>query len=480
MADTLTLDDARDSSSSSGSNAAGASSDDTASDERDLTSGPEWAVLAKLAGPMCLGLLSVLSVGLVDTFFVGKLGTDQLAALSFAFPVTVAVTGLCIGAGVGTASVVSRRTGEGRDEDAEHAALSGILLGLLVVSLVAAGIALSAGPLFSLLGADPDTLPHIVDYIPVYMASVPFLAASIILHNISRSVGEANWPMGIMAVSGLLNIGLTAGLVFGLGPFPELGILGAALGTLLARGAIVWTSVWLVSAKLDVVDWHLPDLRALLPDWRAIAKVAVPSAAGNIVNPLSITVITAILAGFAQDAVAGFGVARQVQSLGAIPLLAMSSAIGPIAGQNWGAEKPARITATLKIAYGVSLAWAGLLAGSLWLFGDTIAGVFSDEASVTDEAVTYLRIVPISLFGFGMAIVSAAAFNGLGQSARGLAFYLVRAVALLVPLAFIGSLLAEARGVYIGMAIANGVGGLLVAAYALRWLKRNADTACKD
>ena len=426
---------------------------------------------------MVLGLLAVLSVGLVDTYFIGKLGSDQLAALSFAFPVTVAVTGLCIGAGVGTASVVSRRIGEGHDKWAVTAAFDGLLLGLLVVSVVSLLLALATKPLFSLLGAKEDALEYIVEYMPVYLASVPFLAASIILHNISRAVGEANWPTGIMGVSGALNIGLTALLVFGLGPVPELGILGAALGTFLARGAVVWVSVWLVTKKLDMIEWHMPKPADLFPVWVDIVKVAAPSATGNIINPLSIILITSILAGFAQDTVAGFGVARQVQSIGAIPLLALSSALGPIAGQNWGADKPGRISRTLKVAFGVSLAWAAALAGTLFFFGEPIAGIFSDEDNITDEAATYLKIVPISLVGFGITISAAAAFNGLGQSARGLGFYLVRALGLLLPLAFAGSLIADAKGVYVGMAIANAASGVLVGAYALRWLARNGDKA---
>lgn len=448
--------------------------------DRDLTSGPEWRVLARIAGPMVLGLLAVLSVGLVDTFFVGKLGADPLAALSFAFPVTVAVTGLCIGAGVGTASVVSRRIGEGADGEAETAALDGLLLGLAVVSSAAAALAVFTGPLFRLLGAEETAMEHILDYMPVYLASVPFLAASIILHNIARSVGEANWPTGIMSVSGGLNIALTAALVFGFGPIPELGILGAALGTLLARASVVWVSVWLVARKLDMIHWRVPEWAELRRVWGDIIRVAAPSAAGNVVNPLSISLVTAILAGFAQDAVAGFGVARQVQAIGAIPLLALSSAMGPIAGQNWGADKRVRISATLWVGFIASTVWSVALAATLWAFGEPLARLFTDEDAIAAEAATYLRIVPISLFGFGIAITAAAAFNGLGEPVRGLAFYLVRALGLLLPLAFAGSLLlGEARGVYIGMALANALAGLGVGVYALHWLRTQTNT-CRE
>ena len=450
---------------------------DPRDDDRDLTTGPVWTVLARIAAPMVLGLIAVLSVGLVDTFFVGKLGKDQLAALSFAFPVAIMLTGLCIGLGVGTASVVSRRTGEGRDDAARQASLYGVLLAALITSIVSLGLALLTRPLFDRLGASAAVLDHIVDYMPIYFISVPFLSLSIVLHNISRAVGEANWPTAIMLASGCLNIALTAALVFGVGPVPGFGILGAALGTVLARLCIVPASLWLVTKKLGMIHWHLPKFYRTLSAWREILKIAAPSGGGNMVNPISNIVITAILAGFAQTAVAGFGIATQVQSIATIPLLAMSSAIGPIAGQNWGANKPDRIVSTLKWAFGLCLAWAAIIGAGLWVFGAPIAGVFSNEADVTENAASYLRIVPISLFGFGMLVIGAAAFNAVDQAARGLAVYLLRACVFFLPLAFIGSILAQARGVYIGMAVANGLAGLIIAAYVLRWFKRNQDLA---
>lgn len=450
------------------------------SESRDLTTGPIWRVLASIATPMVLGLLAVLSVNLVDTFYVGQVGKDQLAALSFSFPVAFLFTSLCIGLGVGTASVVSRRTGEGEDGAARKASLDGILLSLLLTVIISAVMAILTAPLFTVLGADENVLKYILQYMPIYFMSIPFLAASLVLHNISRAVGEANWPTGIMMTSGLLNIAVTGVLVFGWGPFPELGIMGAALGTLIARASVVWASVWLVTRKLEMISWHIPKLSNLLPAWTEILSVAVPSATGNMINPLSNIVVTAILAGFAQSAVAGFGVATQVQSVSIIPLLAMSSALGPIAGQNWGADKPDRIGRTLMWAFGLCVLWAAIIAAVMWIWGDAVAQIFSDDAEVREGAAMYLRIVPISLFGYGMVIIAAAAFNAIDQATRGLLYYAFRSAIFLLPLAYVGSMIADVRGVYIGIAAANAISGLGVAAYAVWWLKRNQDKAGKE
>ena len=451
--------------------------------ERDLTTGPVWRELAVIAGPMVFGLAAVLSVGLVDTFFVSKLGTQQLAALSFAFPVTVVMTGLCIGLGAGAASVVSREIGAGDEDCARRMALHSMLLGIL--TLVAVSIAgWFATPLiFTALGAEGPVHEDIVTYMRIWWWSMPFLVMSIVAHNIVRSVGNATWPSVIMTISATVNIAATAALVFGFAMIPEMGIAGAATGTLVARASVVWISIWLITSHVNMVTWRIPELSVLKSAWWDVGKVAGPAALGNMVNPFSIALVTAILAGFSEAVVAAFGVATRVESIATIPLLAMSAAMAPISGQNWGADKVGRIRSTLKLSFLCSLVWAGVLAGVFWMFAEPIAGVFSSEDGVAEDAAKYLRIVPISLFGFGVVVCSASAFNAIDQATRGLAYYAGRSALLYLPLSWIGSLIAKEEGVYYGIAAANVVAGLLVGAYALHWLRkqeRGEDTEAEE
>jgi len=450
--------------------------DDAASDTRtDLTQGPIWKALAVIAGPLVLGLAAILSVDLVDTYFIAKLGTQQLAALSFIFPVAVIATGICIGLGAGAASVVSRSIGEGEDEDARTLSLHSILLGLVIMIIVSIAGFLTIDPLFSALGASDTVLDYIRQYMRIWWISMPFLVLSIVAHNIVRSVGNSTWPSLIMAAASVLNIAATAALVFGFWIIPELGVAGAAAGTLISRVSLVWVSLWLITSHVGMVNWHLPSLKTLIPSWIKVARVAGPAALGNMVNPFSIAIVTAILAGFSEIVVAGFGVATRVESIATIPLLAMSAALGPIAGQNWGADKPDRIRQTLRLCFMLSLGWAVLLAALFWFFGEPIAQVFSSEEDVAKEAATYLRIVPLSLFGFGVVVCAAAAFNAIDQATRGLIYYVGRSLILYIPLAWIGSIIAKEQGIYFGIAGANAVAGLIVGAYALWWFRDRRD-----
>lgn len=448
--------------------------------ERDLTQGAVWKTLAIVAGPMVFGIAAVLSVSLVDTLFVGRLGPDQLAALSFAFPVTTVVSGLALGLGAAAASVVSRKKGEDDAEGARRMSLHAMLLALLVVGAISLAGALLAGPLFELLGASEDTLDMIVSYMRVWFISMPFLALTMQADSIVRAVGNSVWPSIVMSTGSAINIAATAVLVFGLLGLPELGIVGAAAGTLFAQVVTVFGSFWLITYHTRMIDWHWPGLSKLLPNWADIGRVAGPAALGSMVNPFSITVLTALLAGFSEAAVASFGVANQVESVATIPLLALSAAMAPIAGQCWGADNVGRIRKTLWWGYGISVVWAAVAAAVLWVYGEAVAGLFTEEEEIAEATRTYLRIVPWSLFGFGMLITAAAAFNGIDRALHGLGYYVVRAGVLLVPMAFLGAQLAEEAGVYAAIAAANVVGGLAVAAYALYWLRKNADKAAED
>ncbi|MEM7730679.1 MAG: MATE family efflux transporter [Pseudomonadota bacterium] len=444
--------------------------------ETELDEGSVLKAILVMAGPMLFGVAAVMSVTMIDTLYVGQLGKAQLAALSFAFPVTTVVSGLSLGLSAGAASVVSRAIGEDDRDGARTLSLHTLLLGILVTGLVALLGFLIAEPLFKLIGADETTLDYILTYMRIWFIAVPFLSVAMMCDFIVRATGNSVWPSIVMTGGSLFNIGITGLLVFGVGPFPELGIEGAAAGTLIAQVLTVVAGIWMVTWKAGLVDWTLPDLRKMIPSWWATAKVALPASLGNMVHPFTLTVITAILATFSQDVVAAFGVATQVELIATIPLLALSSALSPIAGQNWGAGKPDRIVRSLKLSYWMCVGWAALIALPLWFFGSDIATLFNSDGGIPEEAQAYLRIVPFSLFGYGMVICAAAAFNGIDEARRALGYNIVRSLVLFLPLAWIGARLADVPGVYGGIAAANVVSGLVIGWYAVRWL----NSACKQ
>ncbi len=444
------------------------------SDSRNLTTGPVWARYLALAGPMVFGIIAVLSVSLVDTYFVGKLGTNPLAALSFTFPVTLTVTSLSIGLGAGAASVVSRAIGSGNRREAKRLSTDSLALALLIVGVVSCLGYFTIRPLFSLLGAEGEVLDMIGRYMRIWYISMPFLVMPMVANALIRSAGDAFWPSTIMIAAAFVNIATTPVLIFGWGPIPAYDIEGAALGTLVARFATLLFSMLIIIYREKLVTFRPPPLEELLSSWRRVVAIGVPAAAGNMVNPIGIAIVTAFLAGYGSETVAAFGVATRVESFSAIPMLALSSAIGPIAGQNWGASRKDRVVEALRLSLWVCLAWAAFLGIAFWFFGEPIASVFASEAAVAEEAALYLRIVPISLWGYGIVITAAALYNSVGKSGTGFGYYFTRSILLYVPLSWLASSLFGSREVYIAIAVSNAVAGVLVAVYAFRWLSRNA------
>lgn len=444
----------------------------------DLTKGKISLKMIQLAAPMTIGILAVMSVALVDTYFISKLGTAPLTAISFSFPVTLTITSLSIGLGAGASSMVSRIIGEGNREQAKRVTTHSIILGIVLVILICTIGFLTIRPLFSVLGASGESLDLIVRYMRIWYISMPFLIIPMVANAVIRSVGDAFWPSFIMVSSAIINIALTPLLIFGGWIIPAMDIEGAAVATLIARALTLVLSLSILIFREKLIEFCLPDIKTLAESFTKIVKIAGPVSLGNMVNPLGITLVTSILATFGEPTVAAFGVATRIESFASIPMLALSSAIGPVCGQNWGAGKRDRIVDALKFSFVSCLVWSLVAAAILYVLSQTLAQSFSPDDDVARRVVTYLIIVPVSLWGYGVIIVSAGAFNAVGNSVTGLGVYLLRTAALYVPVSWLVSIYLDSTAVFIGIAICNAIAGILAATFSLYWFGKRAEE-CK-
>ena len=446
-------------------------------DQRDLTSGPVWLNLVRLAGPMLFGIAAVMSVQLVDTYFVGQLGTAPLAALSFSFPVALTLASLSIGLSAGAASVVSRAFGRGHRRRTRRLATDSLMLTIAVmVPLTVAGL-LTLEPVLRILGAEGDILDMATAYMRIWYLSLPFLVVTMVSNAMVRASGDAFSPSTIMITSAVLNVVVTPVLVFGAGPIPALGIEGAALGTLVARVIGACCALYLVMWRDRLVGSLRKGLGRFFKSAGQVLGIGLPAAIGNASNPLGIAVATAVIAVFGAETVAAFGVATRLEAFAILPMLALSASIGPMVGQNWGGDRVDRVERALKTAYALSAGWSVLLAALFWLLGRPIAGAFASEPSVADEAARYLWIVPVSLWGYGIAIIAAGAYNALGKPLIGLSYSLTRTAVFYVPLVWLGSRLDGSTMVYGAIGLANALAGVLVAADSLFRIRRIAGNA---
>ncbi|MCA9399941.1 MAG: MATE family efflux transporter, partial [Candidatus Omnitrophica bacterium] len=292
-----------------------------------------------------------MAFNLVDTIFIGQLGTTHLAAVSFTFPVIMVVTNLAIGLGIGTSSAVARAVGEH-----DLTKIQNLSIGALILSLVVVGACLILGlltvdPLFRLIGANEEQLVLIKDYINVWYGGMIFLVVPMVGNYIIRATGDMLWPGIIMIISSLLNLILDPILIFGMFGFPRMEIKGAAVATVIAWIFTFFASSCILYFREKFITLRLPRFSTLVDAWKSIAHVAFPAAGTHMIVPIGAGIIMSMVALFGEEAVAAFGAASRVEMFAFIIFLAMSAITGPFVGQNMGAGRFDRILHGLRLSY---------------------------------------------------------------------------------------------------------------------------------
>ena len=433
-----------------------------------LTEGPVATQLRVMAAPMVWGLLATMSFNVVDTFYVAQLGNLPLAALSFTFPVVMVLTSVGIGLGAGTSSAVARAIGEGDAQKARRLATDATTLTMLVSILASLLGWLAMDPMFLALGATPDLLPLIREYMTLWYMSAPCLVVPMVSLAALRAIGMSHIQGYLMTAGAVLNAILDPILIFGLLGAPAMELRGAALATLITRALTLVVALYILYYRVHLMVNPLVAWQKLRRSWRVIVHVGVPAMAANVVVPLSSAVIIMMVARYGTDAVAGLGVAMRVEPLMLIVFYALSGVVGPFFGQNHGAGNYDRLVEAQRVLTRFSIAFGLVVAVCLWLFGELLAGLFSDHEDVLAVATFYLSVVPFSYGAYGIVMSVNAAFNGTARPWPAMLLSAARVVLVFLPLALLGQWLWQLPGIFAATALANITVGL----WAWLWLRR--------
>jgi putative MATE family efflux protein len=424
---------------------------------------------------MLLGITTMMGQSFIDAWFLGRVGDRALAAYSFGFPILMIVTSVAIGLGAGTSSVVARAIGAEDHRRAKRLVTDSLILSFLITALVSALGVLSVEPLFRLLGAPEDMIPMIRSFMFILYGGVPFVVVGMVGMSSMRATGDTRLPSKLMIAGAILNVILDPIFIFGLGPLPAMGLNGAATAGLLARGVIFLGTLYLLLHKLDMVSFKKPEFPELKKSWTDILHVGLPAAGTNAIVPIGLAVITAMIARFGPEAVAGFGVASRIESLVLVIYYAMSSVIGPFVGQNLSAGKEGRIQLSLRLCAGFCVSSGLVIAVVLALLSGFLPGLFSSSENVIGVTRLFLWIAPISYGAYGIVMVMNAAFNGLGNPMPGVVISVTRILVLYVPLALLGMRFYGIAGIFAAYAVANIVSGV----FGYYWAKINAHRLCE-
>ena len=424
-----------------------------------FTEGPVGRHLLKLGSFMAMGTVTINIAQVAEAIYLGMLGTEALAAIGFAFPITITLFAFAGGIGSGASSVIARAMGRGDKKRAAilvtHAQILTILLGLV---LGFAGINYS-NEIVSALGAKDRVLDLTIEYLEVYMLGFPFFMLSMVGSTLLRATGSAASPGIIMSVGSVLQVLLAPLLIFGwdLLGVPALGIAGAAWAYFASRSLSVLLYVWMLY-RAELMN---NNINGVTESWKDIMHVGGPAIASGLVMPISMLIITKLLAGHGHEVVAGYNVASRVETLAHMILWSCSSSAEPLIGQNWGARLFDRVKRTLFLCHSFCLAWGVVTFIVMVQFGSYFVSLIDSDPLVVDTATLFFLWIPLSIGFMGMIQVANSSFNARGLPMPALVISILRSLVIYIPLALIGDHFWGYAGIFAATAITNVLLGLV-------------------
>lgn len=423
--------------------------------------------LIDLTLPMIWGMLAVISMSVVDAFFVGQLGTQSLAAMGFTFPILAVFHAISLGIGIGTTSAISRAIGAG-----DHHLIHGFAWASLLISFVVAICFTAMGhasiqPLFSFLGASAGVIPLIREYVEVWYIGSIFLMLLMVANSTLRAAGNTKVPSYVMIGAAAMNLLLAPLLIFGLWGFPRMELGGAALATSISYFFAMLEGFYLLWRE-GLLRFERIEGSMLLSGCRKVLHIGLPSIATNLLLPISSALTTWLIAHHGSAAVAGYGVASRFELLVMVPLMALTTTLNPFVGQNFGRGHKDRLHQALRMSYLFAFFYGLAIALFLWIFSGYFVAWFNDDRQVDYAANLFLHIIPLSYPALGIIMLSCAAANGIGQPLPAISLTIFRLFIIYLPLAFLGSALFGLSGIFLANFFANIVIGIL----SIFWLSR--------
>ena len=413
--------------------------------------------LVRLGAYMAMGSLSMNIAQLAEAVYLGIVGTEALAAMGFAFPITMILFAFAGGIGTGASSVIARAMGEGDRPAAArlvtHAQFLAFGVGVLL-SFV--GFAF-AEQVLAVLGARGVVLDMAVDYLRVYMLGFPLFMLSMVGSTLLRATGNAASPGIIMTFGSVLQIALGPVLIFGWFGFPEMGIAGAAWAYVISR-AIAACLYVLLLLRVKMFFWSVA---GVLRSWWSILHVGGPAIASGLIMPVSMLVVTRLLAGHGHEVVAGYNVAVRIETMAHMILWSASASVEPVVGQNWGARQVSRVRRALWLGVRFAQGWAVFTFVFMMLAGEAITRAIDPNETVVMVTQAFFWIIPLSIGFMGMMQMAISSFNARGLPGPPLVISIVRTFVVYIPLCYYGDQWFGYEGIFWATAATNVLGGVI-------------------
>jgi putative MATE family efflux protein len=427
--------------------------------EQDFTEGQLSRAILLLSIPAVLEMIMESVFVIADIFFVSKLGADSVATVGLTESMVTIIYAIAIGLGTATTSIVSRRIGEKNNDEASRSAFQAILTGLTVSLIIGIPGAIFADRLLEMMGASETIIRQMSGYTRIMLGGNVVIMMVFIINAIFRSAGDAAVAMKVLWIGNIINIILDPCLIFGLGPFPELGVQGAAVATTLGRGTAVMVQFYLLFFGNKRIHLSLKHIAVDLKIMLRLLRLSIGSIGQNLIATTSWIALVRIISIFGSEVVAGYTIAMRIIGFILLPSWGISNAASTLVGQNLGAKKPERAERAVWVTGWINMIILGIIGLILVIFPGSFIRVFISNENVVAAGIQCLRIISIGFVAYGLGMVLVNSFNGAGDTSTPLkinifAFWLIE-----IPLAYLFAIKAgmEEEGVFIAIVVAESL-----------------------
>jgi putative MATE family efflux protein len=383
---------------------------------QDFTEGPLGRAIFLLSVPMVLETVLESVFAVVDVFLVGRLGPEAVATVGLTEAMLVLIYAVAMGLSIGATAMVARRIGEKNPEEAARTAVQAIGLGVLLGVPISAAGAYFARPLLALMGGSGWVLEHGVGYAQIMLASMVSVILLYLINAIFRGAGDAAIAMRVLWLANALNIILAPCFIFGWGPFPEMGVTGAAVGTTLGRTIGVVYQLYRLSKGTAHFNVRREHLRLEPATMLAMLRLSGLGMFQVFVGTTSWLVLARIVASFGSAATAGYTIAMRIILFALLPSWGLGNAAATLVGQSLGAKKPERGEQAVWTAARYNMIFLGSVGVLFFLAATPIIGLFTQDAESARYGVECLRIVSCGFLFYAFGMVLEQAFNGAGDT----------------------------------------------------------------
>lgn len=440
--------------------------------EKRLGNEPIGPLLTKLALPAIVGMGVNALYNIIDTYFISRgVGTLGIGGLTVAFPIQMLIASFAQMFGIGASSIISRRLGQGRKQEAARAAGNALFLSVGVgITITLIGF-FSQKPLLRLFGATDQLLPYAGEYLSVILFGAVFISAAMTGNNIIRAEGRATVAMGAMLAGTLINLILDPIFIF----YFDWGLRGAGLATIIGQAASsLWIAAFFLNGK-STLPIKLPHFRPRFAIIRETVLLGIPAfirhAGGSLLAVFVLNGITRY--GGGENAIAAFGLINRLIMLSIMPVLGIAQGFQPIVGFNYGAGKNERVIEAIRkgIGYATLLSTAFFII--LQLFPHQLLGFFTQEPGLLQEGTSALRKISIFLFLLGLQVIGSSFFQALGKKLPSLILGMSRQLLLLIPLVLIMPLFFGLQGIWLAFGMADLGAATITAVWLVKEIKRD-------